>query len=170
VIGPAARMSTALDFLFERVATFVAAATLTVALAVMAAQVIFRYVLADSIIWSEEVARYALVWSSMVGAAVAYRHGAHVAVTDLVIKLPAALQALVVRTVHLLILGFCVLLTWQSWMLTLRSFGRREVTVALQMDIAWIQLAFPVGGALLAIVALEAVWRGPRASAGVTSV
>jgi len=163
-------MSDALDFLFERIATFVAAATLTLALAVMAAQVVFRYVFSDSLMWSEEVARYALVWSSMVGAAVAYRQGGHVAVTDLVVRLPALLQALAVRVVHLLILGFAVLLTWQGWSLTMRSFARNQMTAALEMDIAWIQLAIPVGGALMIIVALEAIWRGPHPSSGVTSV
>jgi hypothetical protein len=41
----------------------------------------------------------------MVGAAVAYRHGAHVAVTDFVARLPAAVQALLVRGIHLLVLA-----------------------------------------------------------------
>lgn len=168
--GGAAAVNDALDFLFERIAASLAAATLTVALAVMAAQVVFRYVFSDSLIWSEEVARYALVWSSMVGAAVAYRQGAHVAVTDLLVRLPAVLQALAIRAIHLLILGFALMLTWQSWWLTMRSFARHELTTALQIDIAWIQLAFPVGGALIAIAAIEAIWRGPRPSAGVTAV
>src|SRR3954469_21306616 len=110
-------MRALLDVLIEKIGTFVAAATLTVALVVMAAQVVFRYFLSDSLIWSEEVARYALIWSSMIGAAVAYRHGAHVAVTDVVVRLPKALQAVCVRAVHLLILGFAAVLGWQSWTL-----------------------------------------------------
>lgn len=163
-------MRALLDLLIEKIGTFVAAATLTVALVVMAAQVVARYFLSDSLIWSEEVARYALVWSSMIGAAVAYRQGAHVAVTDFVVRLPLPLQALTVRAVHLLILGFSSVLAWQSWTLTLRSFARHEVTAALQVDIAWVQLALAVGGALIAIVALEAIWRGPPPSSGVSSV
>ncbi|MEP7303119.1 MAG: TRAP transporter small permease [Caldimonas sp.] len=163
-------MRGALDLLIEKIGTFVAAATLTVALLVMAAQVVFRYVLSDSLMWSEEVARYALIWSSMIGAAVAYRHGAHVAVTDVVVRLPRLLQALSVRAVHLLILGFASLLSWQSWTLTLRSFARHEVTAALQVDIAWVQLSLALGAALIAVVALEAVWRGPPPSSGVSSV
>jgi TRAP-type C4-dicarboxylate transport system permease small subunit len=163
-------MRAVLDVVIDRVGTFVAAATLTVALAVMAAQVVFRYFLSDSLIWSEEVARYALIWSSMIGAAVAYRHGSHVAVTDIVVRLPRALQALTVRVVHLLIFGFAALLGWQSWALTLRSFARHEVTAALQIDIAWVQLALATGAALIAVVALEAIWRGPPPSSGVSSV
>ena len=163
-------MQAVLDLLIEKVGTFVAAATMTVALAVMAAQVVFRYFFSDSLIWSEEVARYALIWSSMIGAAVAYRQGAHVAVTDIVVRLPQTLQALCVRVVHLLIFGFATVLAWQSWTLTLRSFARHELTAALQIDIAWVQLGLAVGGALIAIVALEAIWRGPPLSSGVSSV
>ena len=60
-------MTAFLNFVFDRVATLVTALTLTLALVVMAAQVIFRYVFNDSLYWAEEVARYALVWSSMIG-------------------------------------------------------------------------------------------------------
>jgi TRAP-type C4-dicarboxylate transport system permease small subunit len=163
-------MNAALDFIFDRIATFLAAATFTVALAVMAAQVVFRYALSDSLMWSEEVARYALVWSSMVGAAVAYRHGSHVAVTDFVVRLPRAFQALAVRMVHLLILAFSVILAWQSWTLTMRSFARHEVTAALQVDIAWALLALPAGAALMVVAAIEAMWQGRELSSGVTAV
>lgn len=163
-------MTGALDFLLERVATFVTTAFLTLALVVMAAQVVFRYALSDSLVWAEEVARHALIWSSMVGAAVAYRHGAHVAVTDFVARLPAAVQALLVRGIHLPVLAFSLMLTWQSLALTLRTFTRGEVTVALEIPIGWVHLAFPVGGALMTLVALEAIWRGPRLSSGVTAV
>ena len=163
-------VSGVLDVLVGRLATFVAAGTLTVALVDMVVLMKIRYVLSDSIIRSEEVERYALVWSSMIGAAAAYRQGAHVAVTDVVDWLPPAAQVIVARIVHLLILAFSVMFTWQSWTLALRSFGRHELTAALQIDIAWVQLAFPVAGALMSIIALEALWRGPQLSSGVSSV
>jgi hypothetical protein len=40
---------------------------------VVAVQVFFRYVLNQSLFWSEELARYLLVWLSFLGASVAYR-------------------------------------------------------------------------------------------------
>ena len=44
---------------------------------VVAAQVFFRYVLNHSLFWSEELARYILVWLTFLGASVAYRRGVH---------------------------------------------------------------------------------------------
>src|ERR1035437_10938826 len=75
---------------FETVCSVIAGLTLSIALISMAAQVVARYLIGSSLIWSEELSRYALIWSAMVGSAVAYQRGAHIAVTVLVDLLPAA--------------------------------------------------------------------------------
>ena len=162
-------MTAFLDFVFERVATFVTAVTLTLALVVMGAQVVFRYALNDSLFWAEEVARYSLVWSSMIGAAVAYRHGSHVAVTDVVKRIPAGLQRQVVRAVHALVFAFGAFILWQGWMLTLRNFARHQLSTSLEIEVAWIYLSIPMSGALLMIAALEAFARRSPVTAGATS-
>ncbi|MFZ5781701.1 MAG: TRAP transporter small permease [Pseudomonadota bacterium] len=163
-------MKTVLDILFERLAVFVAATALFAALAVMAAQVVCRYLLGDSLVWSEEVARYALVWSSMIGAAVAYRQGGHVAITNLVERLPPTMQMVLARLVHFLILAFGCLVAWTGWTLAARNFARHQLSAALQIDIAWINLAIPAGGLLIAIAAVEAIVTATRPTAGVTTL
>lgn len=162
-------MTALLDFLFNRVAILVTALTMTLALVVMAAQVVFRYAFNDSLYWAEEVARYALVWSSMIGAAVAYRHGSHVAVTDVVKRLPDWVQQQVVRAVHVLVFAFGSFLLWQGWMLTMRNFTRHQLSTSLEIEIAWIYLSIPMGGALMMLAALEAFARGARVTSGATS-
>jgi TRAP-type C4-dicarboxylate transport system permease small subunit len=162
-------MNAILGFLFDRVATLVTALTLTLALVVMAAQVIFRYVFNDSLYWAEEVARYALVWSSMIGAAVAYRHGSHVAVTDVVKRLPVSLQRQTVRAVHALVFAFGAFLLWQGWALTMRNFARHQLSTSLEIEIAWVYLSIPLGGLLLMLAAMEAFARGTEITSGATS-
>ena len=115
------------------------------------------------------VTRYALVWSSMIGAAVAYRHGSHVAVTDLVKRLPSALGRQTVRGVHMLVFAFGAFLLWQGWALTMRNFARHQLSTSLEIEIAWIYLSIPLGGALLMLAALEAFIRGARITSGATS-
>jgi TRAP-type C4-dicarboxylate transport system permease small subunit len=44
-------------------------------------QVFARYVLGAPTIWSEELARFMLVWVTMLGSAYVLEHGGHVAVT-----------------------------------------------------------------------------------------
>ena len=45
--------------------------------ALVAVQVFFRYVLNHSLFWSEELARYFLVWLTFLGASVAYYRKVH---------------------------------------------------------------------------------------------
>ena len=43
----------------------------------VAVQVFFRYVLNQSLFWSEELARYLLIWLTFLGASCAYYRHAH---------------------------------------------------------------------------------------------
>src|SRR3954462_8624627 len=70
----------------ETVAVILLMALLT---AVTFAQVVTRYLLGDSLIWSEEAARYLFVWVSMIGAALAIREGGHFGLDLLIRRVPA---------------------------------------------------------------------------------
>ena len=59
---------------------------------VVAAQVLSRYLFNHSLFWSEELARYFLVWLSFLGASVAYRRKVHPGIDLLQAKMPASLQ------------------------------------------------------------------------------
>ena len=48
-----------------------------------------RYILNDSLAWTEEIARYALIWITFIGAAVVVRKNSHIAVEVLLHFLPA---------------------------------------------------------------------------------
>ena len=50
--------------------------------------VFYRYVLNSALTWPEELARYAMVWVTCLGASLALRYGEHVAVEFVVQKLP----------------------------------------------------------------------------------
>jgi TRAP-type C4-dicarboxylate transport system permease small subunit len=105
----------------------------------------------------------------MIGAAVAYRHGSHVAVSDLVKRLPSALQRQTLRVVHALVFAFGAFLLWQGWALTMRNFARHQLSTSLEIEIAWIYLSIPLGGGLLMLAALEAFARGRQITAGATT-
>jgi len=153
-------MSRSLADTIERAGAIVAGATLGAALLSIFAQIFARFVLNSSIVWSEEFARYALVWSVMIGAAVAYRRGEHIAVTSLAERLPSVGLKTLSVFVHSIVAAFSVLLLYQSAMLTLRTFARNQLSIAMQIDMGWIYLALPFGSALLALAALEAIFSG----------
>lgn len=163
---PPRSVTAALDLLIGRWAFWFAVAALGLALGVVWLQVFARYVLNDSLVWAEELTRFAVAWSTMVGAAAAYRLGEHIGVTMLLERLRAPWRALVIRAVHLAVLAFALLLAWEGWLFTLRNFARGQLTAAMQVPIAWAHLAVPVGAALIAIAAVEALWRGTPPTKG----
>jgi len=153
------------ELLISRLGAFLAALTLLLALGAMSAQVFFRYFVGDSIIWAEELARYALLWSAMIGAAVAYRQGAHVAVGAFWDLLPVGVVRHLWRLIHAIVIAFAALMAWEGLLLALRNFARHQLSPALQVEVAWIYLAVPVGGVLIALAAAEALWFGRRPAA-----
>ncbi len=64
-------------------------------------QIIFR-VFFDALSWSEEAARYLLVWSTFLGATMAYKRGMHIAVTFLIDVFPSAARKILQIISHVL--------------------------------------------------------------------
>ncbi len=84
---------------------------LGVMVAVILAQVVFRYVLGDALNWTEEAARFGMLWMTGLMAPVAYRRGGFVAIDMLERALPrvaAALLTLALAGVSLLVLVYAL--------------------------------------------------------------
>ena len=162
----------AIGLVINRLCLGAAVAAVGAALIVVAAQVVFRYGLNDSLIWAEEFARFALIWSAFLGAPVAYRRGEHVGVTLLVENLPGFFARVLIFLTHILAIGFGAILAWEGWFLTLRVFARGEIANAMQVPIAWGYLAVPVGGLFLGLAAVAALLhgRGPTGDADLYQV
>ena len=131
--------------------------------AVVAVQVFFRYVLNQSLFWSEELARFQLVWLTFLGAAVAYRRGAHPGIDALHARLPPAWRRATTVLVHGVSAAlFAVMIVYGA---QFAYFVRNQISPALGLP-KWIVFAvIPVGGALLlvhAVAFLAAEVRGGR--------
>ena len=116
---------------------------------VVAVQVFCRYVLNQSLFWSEELARYLLVWLSFLGASVAYRRQAHPGIDVLYAKLPAAWQRITAATVHLASLSlFAVMIFFGC---RFAYFVRLQISPALYLP-KWIVFSIiPISGCILMV-------------------
>lgn len=68
-------------------------------------QVVARYVFHAPPFWTEELARFTLIWITFVGAALVHHHGEHIAVTGLRDGLPERFQALLDVFISVLVLA-----------------------------------------------------------------
>lgn len=117
------------------------ALTLTVVL-----QVFFRYVLQHSLRWTEEAARYLLIWLVLLGSAVAMRHRAHLQVDILTAALPPKPRRILESIIGILTLVFLAIMTVQGAYVVTVTIS--QVSPAMQLPMGLIYAALPIGGAL----------------------
>jgi TRAP-type C4-dicarboxylate transport system permease small subunit len=102
-----------------------------------------RYVLNDSLAWTEEIARYGLMWVVFIGGAMVTRRKTHIAVELLsnVMK-PGRLRATLLAFVDFVKLGFLGLLAFVSWTITERMHQQRMTVFDLPMSYVYGGVAF----------------------------
>jgi TRAP-type C4-dicarboxylate transport system permease small subunit len=125
------------------------------------AQIVSRAVFGYTLDWAEESARMALVWSVLLAAPIAYRCGAHVAITAFAEALPRRWLLSVALIVNALVAWICVVFLLESFALFER--GLTIVGSAVPIRMAWVYSIVPVSLTALALVALEAVLHLVRA-------
>lgn len=125
--------------------------------AVVILQVFFRYGLNHSLFWSEELARYLLVWLTFLGTSVAYRRTAHPSVNLLQSRLSPAWKKQSRIVVHCLSLIFFLIMIWYG--LEFAYFVRAQTTPSLSLP-KWLVFAIiPVSGTILVLHCLTFLLR-----------
>lgn len=123
------------------------AATLLVGiLVVMALGVFFRYVLNDSLTWTEEIARYGLVYITYIGCATGIRRRSHIRIDLIDRLLPARAQRATALLADLLTFVFLAIML----VLAVRILGIlwASRSAAVQLPMGWVYLALLLGFAL----------------------
>ncbi|WP_207457466.1 TRAP transporter small permease [Azospirillum sp. SYSU D00513] len=121
-----------------------AALVLTVAVMILVclAQVAWRYALNDPLTWSEELARYALVWIGYLSGWLAWRHRAHIALDAIAYLGSPRLEGWSGRLVEALVLGFC---GW-TFVANMRLLGLTvdQPSAILELPMVYVYLGYSV--------------------------
>jgi TRAP-type C4-dicarboxylate transport system permease small subunit len=96
-----------------------------------------RYVLNDSAAWTEEIARYMLMWTTFIGAAIVMRRGTNIAVEVLMHRLPAGPQRVLRFLIDVVTVGFVGLLCWFSIAITERMGIQRMTVIDVSMSVVY---------------------------------
>ena len=120
---------------------------LLAAMAVMVfANVALRFLTGHSILWVEEVSRYAMIWLTFLGAGLVLRHGGHIGIDTLQTRLPHR-AATIRAAIFALLFGFFAFMAWIGTRYALLTWG--QTTPVLQIPVGFVYLAVPAGFALL---------------------
>lgn len=126
-------------------ALFLAAALGALSVLVVAA-VVYRYVLTDPLIWSEELIVLMFGWVVMIGTAYAFHQRTHILIDVVLLFAPGWLRLMfgVLSTLAtVLVLG---VLVWFGWLYTMRELP--NLTPMIGISAAWAILPLAIGCAL----------------------
>lgn len=131
----------------------VTATVLVVAMViVLSLQVFFRYVVRAPLYWSEELARFLLIWAVFAGATFAFRHDTHMNIDLLVHILPKRVLAHIDTVVRLVMTVFFLMIAAISWNFVGRYMDIKSPAMELSLGIVYIILP------LTSIANIAAVW------------
>jgi tripartite ATP-independent transporter DctM subunit len=144
----AAALEALLGTLVEIPAAFLVVAEVVI----LFAGVVWRYVLRQPLIWSDELASILFLWLAMLGAVVAFHRAEHMRMTAIVASAKPAMRAYLDVVATCAALAFLLLIVWPAY-----DYAYEEsfiTTPALQIPNIWRAAALPVGFCLMALFAL----------------
>ena len=140
----------------NRVAEVLAVAVFASLILSVATAVFFRYVLNDSLVWSEELARYLFIWVTFLGGGLGVGRNIHVGVDSIVMRFSTGTQLIIQVIVEVAITIFVVALIVVG--IQLVDFAMATTALLLPVRMGYVYLAVPVGGAvMLANILLQTV-------------
>ena len=115
-------------------------------------QVIGRYVFHKAPGWSEELARFLMLWLTMLGSAAALRGGGHLSVTVLLDSLGPRAVAVVLALRDAVMVAASGLLVWQGFLFARLNGAQESAAMEIPMTVPY--AALPVGAALIVLMVL----------------
>lgn len=124
-------------------------------------QVLSRYLFVVPAAWTEELARFLLIWIGMLGAAFAYRQGSHLGIDLLANKLAESGKQRLHSIVHIVCLLFAAsVLVVGGGSLVSMTWELKQYSAAMGLPIAYVYSVIPASGVLISLFAAEAIVNG----------
>ena len=111
--------------------------------------VFFRYIIHNSLSWSEELARYLMIWAALLSISVGIKYKEHVGIQLILRKLPMGIARFINILVNLIILFFLGVLSYKGIIVTIKALP--QLSLGLGISMFWPLLSIPVAGVLAII-------------------
>lgn len=104
----------------------------------------FRQVLHNPLLWTDELARYLMIWMALVASSIALKQREHVGIKIIIQRMPRRLRKVIVFVTKLFMAYFLYILTVEGVAAALRA--RSQVSPALRITMFWPLLSVPLAG------------------------
>jgi len=107
-------------------------------------QVFTRYIMNSSLSWTEEIARFAFIWLTMLGASIALKNQSHAVISIVLDHMPKKIRKGLNIIIDLLILFFCVIMIIQG--IRMAILTKDQPSPAVHIPMAYIYISVSIGG------------------------
>ena len=121
----------------NKVAKFVVIISILGMSVVIFAQIFCRYFLNYSLFWSEEVARFLMIWGIFMGASVALKRGELSAVSFFVNSLSKMPHKIIILVGNIMIIFFLIIIITYGYQIVKESFSYLAPTLPIPMGIQY---------------------------------
>lgn len=145
---------------FKKGMTTALDAVLIVAVLLLVVDVVWgvfsRYVMGEQAKWTEELARFLLVWVTLLGGAVAFGTRGHLGVDFFVAKFHPDAQKLLAVVVHGIVLFFAIaVFLYGGGRMVTDALAMEQMTPALGWKMGHVYLALPLAGIFMVLFTIE---------------
>jgi len=140
-----------------RISEFVVSLSFGTMVIIIFMQVIFRYLLKQSLSWSEELATFIFIWLTFIGASVATKERSHINVTMLVDSIKSAqTKKNILIVANILCIAFLSVVTFYGFKMAgqLLALGKNSAAMPF-LKIGLIYFAIPIGGLFMILHLIE---------------
>ena len=127
----------------------------TTIVTIVTAEVILRYVFKNSLIFTEELSRYLMVWIVFLGSALAIRDGSHIHINFLTKRFSLQAQKWLRLSTNILTVFFLVIVSIEG--LKILPQQLYQMCITINISVFYFYLAIPVGSILMIVYLVPAM-------------
>ncbi|QNB47922.1 TRAP transporter small permease subunit [Thermanaerosceptrum fracticalcis] len=136
---------------FDRIEEYLLIILFPIMTIVVFAATVSRYFQLVPMPWSEELARYIMVWMAYIGASLGVKRNAHLGVEVVVNLLPSGLKKIADIIRVAIVVLFSALIVYFSYKIIMHQINIKQTSPALFMPIWIAYLAVPVGCLMMSV-------------------
>lgn len=137
-----------MDWCYRRFLQAACVALFITMLVAIGFQVIMRYAFNNPLVWSEELARFCMIWLSFLAAALAMREGQHITLSG-IFNFSGKLKTIIGLLTTFAVIGVLIILGWQGVLMTLKT--ARQISPALGFSMSWVFVCIPLSAVLMGV-------------------
>ncbi len=140
---------------FDKVLRFISSYLLSIMVVAVFIGVLNRFIFQFSFIsWTEELARYLLIYICMIGSCIAIKTGGHVNIVFIIGKLKKSRKAVIIFN-HLIVIAFLIVVTIYGTKLCFTQSSQLSPALRISMSIPFASV--PAGSFIMAIHSLALI-------------